>query len=130
MGGGLAAQRCCETLRAQGHDGPITIVGAERSEPYDRPPLSKEGLAGASSDPRFRPREWYADHAVELRLGAPALRLHTGARAVELAGGERVRYDDLLIATGARPLMLPALAGFANVQALRTLADARRLREA
>jgi 3-phenylpropionate/trans-cinnamate dioxygenase ferredoxin reductase subunit len=130
VGGGLAAQRCCETLRALGHDGPITIAGAEGSEPYDRPPLSKQGLAGAAADPRFRPREWYAEHAVALRLGAPAVRLHPGARAVELAGGERLRYDDLLIATGARPVMLPALAGFANVQALRTLADARRLQQA
>ena len=129
VGGGLAAQRCCETLRALGHDGPITIAGAEGTEPYDRPPLSKEGLAGAA-DPRFRPREWYAAHGVALRLGAAAVRLHPGARTVELAGGERLRYDDLLIATGSRPVMLPALAGFANVQALRTLRDARRLREA
>ena len=130
VGGGLAAQRCCETLRALGHDGPITIAGAEGAEPYDRPPLSKEGLADASADPRFRPRKWYADHAVELRLGAPAVRLQAGARTVELAGGERLRYDDLLIATGSRTVLLPALAGFANVQALRTLADTRRLREA
>ena len=129
MGGGLAAQRCCETLRALGHDGLITIAGAEGSEPYDRPPLSKEGLAGAA-DPRFRPREWYAEHGVALQLGAPAVRLHPGARTVELAGGECLRYDDLLIATGARPVMLPALAGFANVQALRTLDDSRRLGEA
>lgn len=130
MGGGLAAQRCCETLRALGHDGPITIAGAEGTEPYDRPPLSKAGLADASADPRFRPREWYASHGVELRLGAAAVRLRPGARTVELAGGERLRYDDLLIATGSRPVLLPALAGFANVQALRALADARRLREA
>ena len=129
MGGGLAAQRCCETLRALGHDGPITIAGAEGSEPYDRPPLSKEGLAGAA-DPRFRPREWYAEQGVALRLGDAAVRLHPGARTVELADGERLRYDDLLIATGSRPVMLPALAGFANVQALRTLDDAERLREA
>jgi NADPH-dependent 2,4-dienoyl-CoA reductase/sulfur reductase-like enzyme len=130
VGGGLAAQRCCETLRALGHDGPLTIAGAEGSEPYDRPPLSKQGLADAAADPRFRPRAWYAEHAVALRLGAPAVRLHPGARTVELAGGERLRYDDLLIATGARPVMLPALAGFANVQALRTLADAGRLQQA
>jgi NADPH-dependent 2,4-dienoyl-CoA reductase/sulfur reductase-like enzyme len=130
VGGGLAAQRCCETLRALGHDGPITIAGAEGSEPYDRPPLSKEGLSDAAADPRFRPRSWYAEHGVVLRLGAPAVRLRPGARTVELAGGERLRYDDLLIATGSRPVMLPALADYANVQALRTLADAERLRAA
>ena len=129
VGGGLAAQRCCETLRALGHDGPITIAGAEGTQPYDRPPLSKEGFAGAA-DPRFRPREWYEEQGVALRLGARAVRLHPGARTVELAGGERLRYDDLLIATGSRPVLLPVLAGFANVQALRTLDDSRRLREA
>jgi len=125
VGGGLAAQRCCETLRALGHAGPITIAGAEGSEPYDRPPLSKEGLAGAATEPRFRPRSWYAEHDVQLRLGAAAVRLRPGARTVELAGGERLRYDDLLVATGSRPVMLPALAGFANVQALRTRAQMR-----
>ena len=51
VGGGLAAQRCCETLRALGHDGPITIAGAEASEPYDRPPLSKEGISAGACRP-------------------------------------------------------------------------------
>ena len=93
MGGGLAAQRCCETLRALGHDGPITIAGAERSEPYDRPPLSKEGLAGALVRPplpaprvvrgarrraaarraRGAPASWRADGRARGRR-APALR--------------------------------------------------------
>ena len=124
VGGGLAAQRCCETLRALGHDAPITIVGPER--PYDRPPLSKELLA---EPPWLRPLGWYADHDVILRPGV-AVRLHAGRRVLELAGGERLRYDDLLIATGSEPVRLPALAGFANVQALRTFDDAQRLRAA
>jgi len=124
VGGGLAAQRCCETLRALGHDAPITIVGPER--PYDRPPLSKELLA---APPWLRPLEWYAEHDVILRPGV-AVRLHAGRRVLELAGGERLRYDDLLIATGSEPVRLPALAGFANVQALRTFDDAQRLRAA
>ena len=124
VGGGLAAQRCCETLRALGHDAPITIVGPER--PYDRPPLSKELLA---APPWLRPLEWYAEHGVILRPGV-AVRLHAGRRVLELAGGERLRYDDLLIATGSEPVRLPALAGFANVQALRTFDDAQRLRAA
>ena len=63
-GGGLAAQRCCETLRALGHDAPITIVGPER--PYDRPPLSKELLA---SPPWLRPLDWYASHDVDAARG-------------------------------------------------------------
>ena len=129
VGGGLAAQRCCETLRAAGDDRPVTILSAEPVRPYDRPPLSKDALAGVA-DVAFRPDEWYAEQGIELRLGAPAVGLEPARREVTVGGGERVRYDDLLIATGARALMLPALAPFANVQALRTLADAERLRAA
>jgi len=66
LGGGLAAQRCCETLRALGHEGSITIAGRERAAPYDRPPLSKTELAGAPSDLGFRPPGWYVDHGIEL----------------------------------------------------------------
>jgi 3-phenylpropionate/trans-cinnamate dioxygenase ferredoxin reductase component len=123
-GGGLAAQRCCETLRALGYDSPTTIVGPER--PYDRPPLSKELLA---EPPWLRPLGWYADHDVSLRPGV-AVRLDAGRRILALADGERLRYDDLLIATGSEPVRLPALAGYANVQALRTFEDAARLRAA
>jgi len=129
VGGGLAAQRCCETLRAAGDDRPITILSAEPVPPYDRPPLSKDALAG-ERDVAFRPAEWYAERGIQLRLGAPVNALESARREVTIAGGERVGYDDLLIATGARALMLPALAPFANVQALRTLADAERLRAA
>ena len=130
VGGGLAAQRCCETLRALGHDAPITIVGAEPVAPYDRPPLSKEQLAAPGEAPWLRPRGWHAEQGVALQLGAAAVRLHAGRRVIELAGGERLRYDDLLIATGSEPVRLPALAGFSNVQALRTFDDAVRLRAA
>ena len=78
VGGGLAAQRCCETLRALGHDGPVTIAGPER--PYDRPPLSKEALA---EPPWLRPRRWYAEHGVAIvaRHGEAARRRR---RVVEL----------------------------------------------
>ena len=124
VGAGLAAQRCCETLRALGHDGPVTVVGPER--PYDRPPLSKDMPA---EPPWLRPREWYAEHDVTLLAGT-AERLDAGRRIVVLAGGERLRYDDLLIATGSEPVRLPVLAGFENVQVLRTHADSLRLRAA
>jgi 3-phenylpropionate/trans-cinnamate dioxygenase ferredoxin reductase component len=129
VGGGLAAQRCCETLRAAGDDRPVTILSAEPVRPYDRPPLSKDALAGVA-DVAFRPPAWYAEQGIELRLGAPAVALDPAGREVIVAGGDRVAYADLLIATGARALMLPSLAPFANVQALRTLADAERLRAA
>jgi 3-phenylpropionate/trans-cinnamate dioxygenase ferredoxin reductase subunit len=124
-GAGLAAQRCAEALRAGGHDGPIGMIGAEPHPPYDRPPLSKGG-----EHVRLRPAAWYREHAVALRLGTPLTGLDAAAREVILAGGERLRYDRLLIATGADPIVPPLFAGAANAQALRTIDDALRLRGA
>ena len=106
VGGGLAAQRCIETLRAAGDDRPVTVVCDEPVRPYDRPPLSKEGLLGPL-DPSFRSDEWYREHGVEMRLGAAAAALDPARRRVELADGEPLRYDALLIATGARARALP-----------------------
>lgn len=128
-GGGLAAQRCCETLRAQGHDGPIRVVCAEPEPPYDRPPLSKELLAGEMPEEavRLRPRAWYEERGIELVLGTRVTALAPGARSLSLSLGPPLLYEQLLIATGARPRTLPQLAGYANVSTLRTLADARRL---
>jgi NADPH-dependent 2,4-dienoyl-CoA reductase/sulfur reductase-like enzyme len=126
VGGGLAAQRCIEMLRAAGDDRPVTVVCDEPVRPYDRPPLSKEGLLGAI-DPAFRPAGWYADHGVELRLGVAARSLDPARRAVTLAGGEWLRYGTLLIATGARARVLP---GVPRAQLLRSSFDAERLRSA
>jgi NADPH-dependent 2,4-dienoyl-CoA reductase/sulfur reductase-like enzyme len=128
-GGGLAAQRCCEVLRAAGDDRPVTILSAEHVRPYDRPPLSKHALAG-EAEVAFRPAEWYAEQRIELRLGTPVAALDAARREVVVEGGERIAYDDLLIATGAHARILPTFAGFGNVQALRTLADAEELRAA
>jgi NADPH-dependent 2,4-dienoyl-CoA reductase/sulfur reductase-like enzyme len=124
-GAGLAAQRCAEALRAAGHDGPIAMIGAEPHPPYDRPPLSKGG-----EHVPLRSAAWYRDHDVALRLGTPLTGLEPAAREVVLAGGERLRYDRLLIATGADPVVPPLFAGAANAQALRTIDDALRLRVA
>jgi NADPH-dependent 2,4-dienoyl-CoA reductase/sulfur reductase-like enzyme len=129
-GGGLAAQRCCEALRAAGDDRPVTIIGDEARPPYDRPPLSKDVLAGDGIDLAFRPRAWYADHGIALRLGCAVAGLDAARRELRLEDGDRVPYDALLIATGARPRGLPALERFNNVQALRTHADAVRLQAA
>jgi 3-phenylpropionate/trans-cinnamate dioxygenase ferredoxin reductase component len=126
VGGGLAAQRCIETLRAAGDDRPVTVVCEEPVRPYDRPPLSKEGLLGAI-DPSFRPEGWYREHGVELRLGAAARKLDPARRRVTLDDGERLGYDALLIATGARARTLP---GVPRAQLLRTRFDGERLREA
>lgn len=129
-GAGLAAQRCCATLRRLGHDGPITLAGAEPLLPYDRPPLSKDWLAGTVDEAALllRPAAWYADHGIEVRLGAHAAGLDVTARRLRLVGAEELRYDRLLIATGARARTLPGPERYENVGVLRSAADATALR--
>jgi NADPH-dependent 2,4-dienoyl-CoA reductase/sulfur reductase-like enzyme len=131
-GGGLAAQRCAETLRREGYSGAIRMVCTEPHAPYDRPPLSKQLLAGTCDEPSLtlRPADWYAAHDVELLLGVGATGLRPAEHVLVLAGGGELRYDRLLIATGARARRLPALAGRGNVSVLRTLDDSRGLRDA
>jgi NADPH-dependent 2,4-dienoyl-CoA reductase/sulfur reductase-like enzyme len=130
VGGGLAAQRCAETLRRRGYEAPVRIVCAEPEPPYDRPPLSKQALA---SEPQpgalaFRAPDWYAENEVELLLGARAERLDPAARRLRLGDGRELAYENLVIATGGVARELPFLAGFSNVHSLRTAADAARLR--
>jgi 3-phenylpropionate/trans-cinnamate dioxygenase ferredoxin reductase subunit len=128
-GGGLAAQRCCERLRRAGYDGSIRVVCDEPVAPYDRPPLSKQFLAGKMTDPpRLRPDGWYAANRVELLLGRAATCLRPRKRELELTGGGVLRYDRLLIASGATPRVIPGWDRFENVHVLRTLTDAERLR--
>ena len=131
-GGGLAGQRCAETLRIRGYDGPIRIACGEPEAPYDRPPLSKGLLAGELEDGevRFRTADWYAENEVELLLGAGAAALNPHERQVWLADGRSLAYERLLIATGSAARRLAHLDGFANAHYLRTIADARRLRAA
>jgi NADPH-dependent 2,4-dienoyl-CoA reductase/sulfur reductase-like enzyme len=130
VGGGLTAQRCAETLRRRGYEGTVRMVCAEPDPPYDRPPLSKELLAGAVEEATvaYRPAWWYEEMQVELLLGVRAEALDPAARTVTLDSGVELGYEKLLIATGGAARRLPFLGGFENVHALRTLADARRLR--
>jgi len=131
VGGGLASQRCVETLRSRGFEGRIRLVCGEPELPYDRPPLSKGMLAGELSDSElaFRPADWYSDHAVELLLGRRATSLDAYRHHLQLDDGTELAYDKLLIATGSAAKRVPALEGYDNVHYLRTLADARRLRD-
>jgi NADPH-dependent 2,4-dienoyl-CoA reductase/sulfur reductase-like enzyme len=131
-GGGLAAQRCTETLRAQGYDGAIRIVCGEPHPPYDRPPLSKELLTGELPEGGLvlRPPSWYEERRVDLLLDTRAVRLDPVRRELELSRGRPLRFDAVLIATGSRARMLPALDGYDNVGVLRTLDDALALRHA
>ena len=131
-GGGLAAQRCAETLRREGYAGAIRMACAEPHAPYDRPPLSKQLLAGTCDEPSLalRPADWYAAHDVELLLGVRAADLRMAEHTLVLADGAELRYDRLLIATGARARQLPVLTGRSNVSVLRTIDDSRALRDA
>jgi 3-phenylpropionate/trans-cinnamate dioxygenase ferredoxin reductase subunit len=131
-GGGLAAQRCAETLRREGYSGAICMVCAEPHAPYDRPPLSKQLLAGTCGEPSLalRPADWYVAHDVELLLGVSAAGLRLAERILVLADGAELRYDRLLIATGARARRLRALADRDNVSVLRTVDDGRVLCDA
>ena len=131
VGGGLAAQRCCEKLRSRGFEGRIRVVCQEPRAPYDRPPLSKDVLAG-ERDPAtldFRSPEWYAEREIELLLGESASSLDTVTQRLRLASGANLHYEAALIATGSLPRSLPSLQGLRNAHTLRTIADAARIRD-
>ncbi len=132
VGGGLAAQRCAETVRREGYDGRLVMLAAEEEYPYDRPPLSKSMLSAQALPPvpAFREPGWYEDQGIELRRGVRATGLDPREGVVNVAGEAAVPYEQLLIATGSRPRRLDLLAGFANVRELRTLADSLELRGA
>jgi 3-phenylpropionate/trans-cinnamate dioxygenase ferredoxin reductase component len=120
VGAGLAGARTVEELRAQGHQGPVLLLGAEPHLPYDRPPLSKDLLAGRSDDPTLDVP--YDRLDVEVRTGVRATGLRPGC--VSTDAGE-VPYDGLVLATGARARELPGAPGAVT---LRTVDDARALR--
>jgi phthalate 3,4-dioxygenase ferredoxin reductase subunit len=130
VGSSVGGVRAARTLRAEGYQGRVTLVGEEPELPYDRPPLSKQVLTGAWSAERtgLLTAQAAADAGIELRLGAPARALDPRARLVQLATGESLPYDDLVIATGssARPSPWQPESGLYQ---LRTLADCLALRK-
>ncbi len=130
-GNGLAGTLAAKALRESADDLEIVILGAERHFYYPRPNLI-EYIAGNLPFNRLFafPERWYADHRIEVRLAAPAVRLQPGARAVETAAGEMIPYDALLLATGASSFLPPiAGANLKGVFTLRTLDDAHRILE-
>ena len=131
VGASLAGLRACESLREEGFDGTITLVGAEHEIPYDRPPLSKKVLAGEWEVERIRLRKAddFESLALALRLGVRATALDTHARTLSLDDGTTVVYDGLILATGASPRRLPDQPLLAGVVELRTLADSVNLRD-
>ncbi|MCW7987674.1 pyridine nucleotide-disulfide oxidoreductase [Streptomyces platensis subsp. clarensis] len=131
-GAGLAGAKAAETLRAEGFDGPLVLLGDEHERPYERPPLSKGYLLGTSEKEKVyvHPPRWYAEHDVELRLGQAVTALDPAAHEVTLADGSRLGYAKLLLATGSTPRPLPVPgADLDGVHYLRRLADSDRLRE-
>ncbi len=131
VGAGFAGAKAVETLREEGFGGRVVLVGDEPDRPYERPPLSKDYLRGEAERETIyvHAEDWYAARDVELRLGAGVTALDVGARSVELAGGERIAYDGLLLATGAEPKRLPIPgAELDGVLYLRSVADSDALR--
>ncbi len=135
VGASLAGLRAAEALRRLGYEGRLALVGAEPHLPYDRPPLSKQLLAGRMAPDQIllRPADKYADLALDLHLGTRATGLDLAAREVHLegAGGPpSLAFDGLVIATGGTPVRLPDTEGRSGVHVLRTLDDALALRGA
>ncbi|AZM88794.1 NAD(P)/FAD-dependent oxidoreductase [Streptomyces racemochromogenes] len=125
VGAGMAGVQTAVALREQGYEGPVTLLGAEPHQPYDRPPLSKAVLLGKAEDSAFEVD--FEDLRIGLRLGVEVTGLRAGAREVDTEAGP-VPYEVLVLATGAVPLTLPGTEGVPGVHLLRTLDDAARLR--
>jgi len=131
VGASLAGAKAAEGLREQGYDGPVVLIGEETDRPYERPPLSKDYLLGkADRETMFvHPLAWYAEHDIDLRLGARVTGLDPAAHEVTLADGSRIGYAKLLLATGSTPRHLTiAGAGAGGVLYLRRVGDSDRLR--
>ena len=133
VGAGLAGARAAESLRKEGFDGSITLLGDEPDRPYIRPPLSKEYLRGESERDAVyvHPETFYAEQRIDLRASVAARSIAPASREIILDRDGRVRFDRLLITTGARPRSLPVEGGdLPGVLTFRTLADADALRAA
>jgi 3-phenylpropionate/trans-cinnamate dioxygenase ferredoxin reductase component len=133
VGASLAGAKAAETLRGEGFDGPLIMVGAERERPYERPPLSKDYLLGKAERETVyvHPQQWYAEHQVDLRLGVTVTGIYPSAHEVSLADGSRIGYAKLLLATGSSPRR-PSVpgAGLDGVLYLRTVGDSDRIKAA
>ncbi|GAA1693189.1 FAD-dependent oxidoreductase [Streptomyces yatensis] len=130
VGASVAGLTAAVTLRTLGYDGRLTLIGDEPHTPYNRPPLSKQILAGTWEPDRIKLRtdEELSDLDARLLFGRSAIGLDTAARRVVLEGGDSVSYDALVIATGVTPNSLPGAHHLAGVHLLRTLDDALALR--
>ena len=131
VGASLAGGGAAATLRQEGFDGRVILIGAEPRPPYERPPLSKEYLRGELSfeSALVQPSGFYDENGIESRFGVRATRVDAAVKVVELEGGERVAYDKLLVTTGSRNRRIPVPGlDLDGVYDLRTVADSDRIR--
>jgi 3-phenylpropionate/trans-cinnamate dioxygenase ferredoxin reductase subunit len=131
VGAALTGAKAAETLRDEGFDGRIVLVGAESERPYERPPLSKEYLRRETTDkPYVHDEGYYEDNDIELRTSTEVESIHPGESKIALAGGERVHFDKLLLATGAEPRRLDVPGSdLDGVLYLRRVADSDAIAE-
>ncbi|MFC4464150.1 NAD(P)/FAD-dependent oxidoreductase [Streptomyces xiangluensis] len=129
VGASLAGLSAARSLRKQGYDGRLVVIGDELHRPYDRPPLSKEFLAGTIGEAELVLETDDEDLRAEWLLGVRATGLDRTNRAVRLDDGREVRADGIVVATGAAACTLPGSEGLAGVHVLRTVDDARSLRD-
>jgi 3-phenylpropionate/trans-cinnamate dioxygenase ferredoxin reductase component len=132
VGASLAGAKAAETLRDEGFDGRIVLIGAEAERPYERPPLSKEYLRGEAGREKIWVHDdasFYDAHTIELRLETAAVDLDAARREITLAGGERLTFDRLLLSTGAHPrrLNVPG-ADLGGVHELRSVESSDAIR--
>jgi 3-phenylpropionate/trans-cinnamate dioxygenase ferredoxin reductase subunit len=131
IGAGLAGGGAAATLREEGFDGRVVLIGAEPQPPYERPPLSKEYLHGESSFEQalFQPLDFYGKNNIETRFGVRVTRVHATEKVIELDNGERVPYEALLVSTGVHNRRIP-IPGFdlEGIYGLRTVADSDQIR--
>lgn len=129
IGAGLAAVSAIETLRAEGYDGRLILVGKEPELPYERPQLSKDFLSGTKEFKVSHDEAWYAEQDVNVLAGTTAIALDLNDGTVALDNGKKLAFGRLLLATGADP-KAPPIRGIETAMTLRTVEDARRLKEA
>jgi 3-phenylpropionate/trans-cinnamate dioxygenase ferredoxin reductase subunit len=133
VGASLAGAKAAETIRKEGFEGSVTLVGEEAERPYERPPLSKEYLRGEAGPEKLyvHAEGFYEAQGIDLRLSSSVTSLDLAGQSVSLASGERLGYDSLLLCTGAKPrrLALPG-AELAGVYYLRDMVSSATLREA
>jgi 3-phenylpropionate/trans-cinnamate dioxygenase ferredoxin reductase subunit len=133
VGASLAGAHAAATLRDEGFDGRVILIGDETELPYERPPLSKDYLMGKSGREKLlaQPAEWYGEHDVDLRLGETVAGIDRGAQEVFLAGGSTIGYSKLLLTTGSSPRRLEVPGADADgVHYLRRITDSDRIKQA